>query len=665
MAVYLSLFAGAGQQFFTNAGVPLAGGKIYTYGAGGSTPQATYTTSAGNIAHSNPIQLDAAGRVPGGGEIWLTDTLVYKFQLETSTGSIVQTLDNVSASIGSAALVASSGSSLIGFIQAGSGAVARTAQSKMRDFVNILDFGADPTGVASSSTEIQAAADYANSIGGVLYANSGTFRLTSTVTITCNCELSAATFNVNATSVNIGIIVGSTTQEIRARVMSLPKMINTAKTTTGWTGFENSVGIDIANLFMSSVTIPRVNKFGIGVDVGGYTQGNAYNNIFLGELFDNKISLRCRKKGLTGYSNQNAYYGGQYGMTGAEGTAITGSYGVSLEATTNNNTFINPSLEANGNEFQIRFSDSSVNYFVAPRLEIPGGGRIHFNSTYVNGSSGNVIHAAYDLDNGPLATYSGSATTTNKIVGSYFGDFLSYSTKGLSLINTNGDGLTQPQITGYQATTSNFLSKNSASGTDWNYKLYAEGLQGKRGTDAEKRVWLDWSAGRLYLGNNTAAIAGYFAGDPSANSLLVGGVNKFIPASDDAISLGTVSNRWSVVYAANGTIQTSDEREKQDIADLDETEKRVAVTLKSMIKKFRWKDAVEKKGDAARIHVGVMAQEVITAFQAEGLDPMKYAIVCYEEWPDQFDEDGQKVKEAGNRFGIRYEQLLAFIIAAI
>ena len=164
MAVYLSLFAGAGQQFFTNAGVPLAGGKIYTYGAGGSTPQATYTTSAGNIAHSNPIQLDAAGRVPGGGEIWLTDTLVYKFQLETGTGTIVQTLDNVSASIGSAALVSSSGSNLIGFIQAGSGAVARTTQSKMRDIVSVKDFGAVGDGIADDTVAVQNALNTGKSI---------------------------------------------------------------------------------------------------------------------------------------------------------------------------------------------------------------------------------------------------------------------------------------------------------------------------------------------------------------------------------------------------------------------------------------------------------------------------------------------------------------------
>jgi hypothetical protein len=70
MSVNLSAFGGVGWQFFDNNGVPLAGGLIYTYAAGTTTPQATYTTSAGTIAHTNPIVLNSAGRVPGG-EIWL------------------------------------------------------------------------------------------------------------------------------------------------------------------------------------------------------------------------------------------------------------------------------------------------------------------------------------------------------------------------------------------------------------------------------------------------------------------------------------------------------------------------------------------------------------------------------------------------------------------
>lgn len=164
MAVFLSLFAGAGQQFFTNTGVPLAGGKIFTYGAGGSTPQATYTTSAGNIAHSNPIVLDAAGRVPAGGEIWLTNNLAYKFVLQTSANVTVQTLDNVGGGVDGASLAASSGSSLVGFIQAGAGAVQRTAQSKMRETVSVLDFGADPTGTTDSTSAINAALSSASKL---------------------------------------------------------------------------------------------------------------------------------------------------------------------------------------------------------------------------------------------------------------------------------------------------------------------------------------------------------------------------------------------------------------------------------------------------------------------------------------------------------------------
>jgi len=95
MVVYLSPFGGVGAQFFDNTGNPLAGGKIYSYAAGTNTPQATYTTYLGNVAHSNPIILDAAGRTPAGGEIWLNATQVYKFVLQTSTNVLIGTFDNI------------------------------------------------------------------------------------------------------------------------------------------------------------------------------------------------------------------------------------------------------------------------------------------------------------------------------------------------------------------------------------------------------------------------------------------------------------------------------------------------------------------------------------------------------------------------------------------
>ncbi len=94
MSVTPSPIGGFAGQFFNNNGQPLSGGEIYTYAAGTTTPQATYTSALGIQPHSNPIVLDSAGRVPGG-EIWLTDGLVYKFVIETSTGGLIGTYDNI------------------------------------------------------------------------------------------------------------------------------------------------------------------------------------------------------------------------------------------------------------------------------------------------------------------------------------------------------------------------------------------------------------------------------------------------------------------------------------------------------------------------------------------------------------------------------------------
>ena len=94
MAVNLSPIGGVAAQFFDNSGNILSGGKIYTYTAGTTTPQTTYTSAGGATAHSNPIILDAAGRVPGG-EIWLTDGLQYKFLIKTSTDVQIGSYDNI------------------------------------------------------------------------------------------------------------------------------------------------------------------------------------------------------------------------------------------------------------------------------------------------------------------------------------------------------------------------------------------------------------------------------------------------------------------------------------------------------------------------------------------------------------------------------------------
>ncbi len=97
MAVNLSPI-GNGFQFFTITGIPLAGGKIYTYQAGSSTPLATYTDNTGTVANANPIILGTDGRPAD--EIWLTYGFNYKFILKTADEVLIQSYDNLYGIIG-------------------------------------------------------------------------------------------------------------------------------------------------------------------------------------------------------------------------------------------------------------------------------------------------------------------------------------------------------------------------------------------------------------------------------------------------------------------------------------------------------------------------------------------------------------------------------------
>jgi len=193
MAVFLSPVGGVAAQFFTNTGAVLTGGKIYTYAAGTTTPVTTYTTSAGNVAHTNPIILDAAGRVPSG-EIWLTTSIIYKFVLKDSNDVLIGTYDNISAASASDIyftgfkgqvgtvqdLADNDGSDWIGFLPAGTGATARSAQDKMRDSVSVKDFGAVGDGVANDTVAIQLAID---SSDGFIFFPAGEYLISAPIVL--------------------------------------------------------------------------------------------------------------------------------------------------------------------------------------------------------------------------------------------------------------------------------------------------------------------------------------------------------------------------------------------------------------------------------------------------------------------------------------------------
>ena len=152
----------------------------------------------------------------------------------------------------------------------------------------------------------------------------------------------------------------------------------------------------------------------------------------------------------------------------------------------------------------------------------------------------------------------------------------------------------------------------------------------------------------------------------NVNPVNMDGTNK-----DNLVDLGSSSARFNDIYATNGTIQTSDRNEKQDIQALTDAETRVATACKGLIKRFRWIDSVEEKGDSARYHFGAIAQDVENAFIAEGLDASKYGLFIRNNWWEYEGHSYLTAEEAPTgavektRLGIRYNELFAFIISAL
>lgn len=172
MTVNLSALAGAGQQFFDNNGNPLSGGKLWSYVAGTTTPQTTYTTVAGNVAHTNPIILDSAGRVATG-EIWLTAGQNYKFVLMTSADVTLVTWDNITGINGTGI---ATNASAVQYDPSGTGAVSTTVQAELRQTVSVKNFGA----AGNNATDDTAAFVLADGSGATsIYVPDGTYIVSS------------------------------------------------------------------------------------------------------------------------------------------------------------------------------------------------------------------------------------------------------------------------------------------------------------------------------------------------------------------------------------------------------------------------------------------------------------------------------------------------------
>ena len=158
--------------------------------------------------------------------------------------------------------------------------------------------------------------------------------------------------------------------------------------------------------------------------------------------------------------------------------------------------------------------------------------------------------------------------------------------------------------------------------------------------------------------------------------------NAFAPLTAGNMTyIGEASSQWEGAYLKTSPIVSSDKRLKQDIEEIPEAV--FKAWEKINFYQYHFKNAIEEKGDKARLHIGVIAQDIIDAFTSQGLDATTYGIVCHDTWEDQYQDvevgtkpatyneqgeevtpeepimERQLVKKAGDIWTVRYEELLA------
>jgi hypothetical protein len=191
---------------------------------------------------------------------------------------------------------------------------------------------------------------------------------------------------------------------------------------------------------------------------------------------------------------------------------------------------------------------------------------------------------------------------------------------------------------------------------------------------------------------NGVSYYGGTAGGIMFNGTAINPTNGTAGRTDNINDIGALSFRYDDIYATNGTIQTSDANEKQQIASLTDAEMTAAKAISKLFKTFKWNDKVEAKGDAARRHAGVIAQDVQQAMTDAGLDAGDYAFFISATWwetqtevpaviadeengieavdaytrTDTYDtaEEAPEGATERTRLGVRYPELLSFIGAA-
>jgi hypothetical protein len=551
-------------------------------------------------------------------------------QVSTNTLAAIDAAVNTITSIAGAPSGSSAG---ISYIASGTGATTTTVQAKLRESVSVKDFGAVGNGVTDDTGAIQTAINSGQS----LYFPSGTY-LCNNLTQSTNGQYFYANGDVKLIKNANGPIITSSGNFV---VFENIKFYGDSATPvfTGNNFVSSGSNLSLINCGSQWAAGRAVLATGSHVQIiGSNTIYQTADATATG--FDIEIGVSGT---ATLYHQLIGVYTSQ--ATGGIKFTDTGS------AVINGGQFGKLSILSGT-------SPAGVNAGITSNARILGNVVVDLSNGVFTGNQFSTQTITFNLGT------SGHCLDTSNLLGS--ATVVNNGNENSAIIKSIGTGSPTGVVLQYGADASNCKVRyvvDTVELLDADLVL-ANGnniqIKNAAGT-AQNAIVLssgnDWS-----IGSNTGA--GNFLNIVSGDNgiyLAPNGVTSFQaiestfrPQLDGVPTLGTAGQRWSVVYATTGTINTSDVKEKTEIVNISAAEKRVALHLKSAMKRFKFKDAVADKGADARYHFGAIAQDVKAAFESEGLVAEKYGVFC-----SDILEDGS------TRLGIRYEELLAFIIGAM
>lgn len=423
--------------------------------------------------------------------------------------------------------------------------VARALGWKIAD-----DFGLDTTGATThTAIQVQAWLD-----AGVAYG-SGTIKCSGTVTITQDADLHLLTLVYTGTGT--AVRVGDPASQLFRKTIQCPQVVAASKATTGWAEVAGSVGVQVANAYACSVTFPRVVGFetGVkitGVPIGAAIQGTQQCSFYPLHLDNNRVNwLVAPFVGSTqadsGWSNQNTVFGGRMTHNSSEGVQVSGAKHVEIAScpnTVNGWTFYGTSLESpNVVEYHV---DTAGQYctWSECRWENTGGDAAR-RIRSVGAAKGNRVRGGFNAGQLTQVISGGGLpfdTDTDVQMARRGGN-----TTTPSVLLENPVSSTAPVLTVMAA---GAAAAASDPQTAWCVRSTSQQWAGKRSTDANARVIMDYLNGRVYVGDGTAAPVGFLGG--SATALFVGGGVSFLPLSDSAQDLGNSGLKWRDLRLSRG-----------------------------------------------------------------------------------------------------------------